>query len=51
MTTEHVLAFGVLGIDEGTALRLGQELTTVASPHVDGGWADILHLLDLTLPG
>ena len=42
--TERVLAFGVLGIDEDAAHRLGEDLTTVASPHVDrdrgyGGYA------------
>lgn len=41
---EHVLAFGVLGIDEATAHRLGEDLAAIATPHVDrdrgyGGWA------------
>lgn len=41
---EHVLAFGVLGIDETTAHRLGEDLAAIATPHVDrdrgyGGWA------------
>lgn len=42
--TEHVLAFSVLGIDDSSAQRLGQELAAVATPHVDrdrhyGGYA------------
>lgn len=40
----HVLAFGVLGIDEGLARRLGDELARIAVPHVDAdrqytGWS------------
>lgn len=57
--TEHVLAFGVLGIDHGLARRLGRDLAAVSTPHVDrdrkyardGGWADILDILDPALPG
>ena len=41
---EHVLAFGVLGIDERTAESVGQDLAAIATPHIDrdrqyGGWA------------
>ena len=42
--TEHVLAFGVLGLPQDVAEQLGVELAAVASPHVDrdrqyGGYA------------
>lgn len=42
--TEHVLAFGVLGLGQAVAERLGHELASVATPHVDrdrhyGGYA------------
>jgi hydroxymethylpyrimidine pyrophosphatase-like HAD family hydrolase len=42
--TEHVLAFGVLGIPQAVASQLGDELASLAHPHVDrdrgyGGYA------------
>lgn len=33
--TEHILAFGVLGVDDRCAQRLGQDLAAVGTAHVD----------------